>query len=433
MAPTDPVTPQIRVVVSDKHIRLVCIRCGAEGDPSPNGRGCDRCRAAGEPANLRTDYDLAVDGKQFIADLAGPLRGTARYRALLPVEPDDDAAAAAPTPLLPAPRLAAAIGVRRVWIKDESRGLSWSFKDRAAAMAVRHALQLGIGVLITASTGNAAAATAAHAQRSGLDAVVVFARGVDRLMAAFVAGYGAHIGVAESKRDRWRLVGEAVERYGWYPMSNYADPPIGNNPYALDGYKPLAYEMWEQLDRQVPDAVYFPICYGDALAASRRAFGELVALGLTDRVPAHSGGEIYGSLTAALTAGADSVSPAVIDHGTSATSISAAQSTFQALQAIRESSGAVHTVSEAEIADSVALAARCEGLLLENAAAAGLAALRAHRRDDVVSANAEVVVVASSTGLKSLAARMDHAVRAPEIDDVSALESLRRGQEDKHR
>lgn len=420
--------------MSGPGVRLVCIRCGTESDPAPHGRGCDRCRAAGVPANLRTDYEMPSAGERFVADLAGPLRGTARYRALLPAAPDDDAAAAAaPSPMFAAPRLGAAIGLPRLWIKDESRGLSWSFKDRAAAMAVQHARTLGTEVLVTASTGNAAAATAAHARRAELQAVVVFARGVDPLMAAFVAGYGACVAVAESKRDRWRLVGEAVRRYGWYPMSNYSDPPVGNNPYALDGYKPIAYEMWEQLGRRTPDAVYFPICYGDAIAASRRAFAELVELGLADRMPAHCGGEIYGSLTAALAAGTDTVAAAVVDHPTSATSISSPQSTFQALQAVRDSSGAVHTVGEDEIADSVALAARCEGVLLENAAAAGLAALRAHRARGLLPADTEVVLVASSTGLKSLGGRLDRPLDAPEVDDVSALQALTREQEEHRR
>lgn len=124
---------------------------------------------------------------------------------------------------------------------------------------------------------------------------------------------------------------------------------------------------------------------------------------------------------------------AVVDHPTSATSISSPQSTFQALQAVRDSSGAVHTVGEDEIADSVALAARCEGVLLENAAAAGLAALRAHRARGLLPADTEVVLVASSTGLKSLGGRLDRPLDAPEVDDVSALQALTREQEEHRR
>lgn len=410
--------------------RLVCIRCGTEAEAIPHGRGCAVCRAQGTPANLRTDYDMTVAGPQFIADLDGPLRGPARYRALLPVEFDDaDAAATSPSPLIPAPRLAAATGVENLWIKDESRGLSWSFKDRAAAVAAAHARALGVDVLVTASTGNAAAATAAHARRAGLQPVVVFARGVDPLMAAFVAGYRAHIAVAETKKDRWRIVADAVERYGWYPMSNYSDPPVGNNPYALDGYKPIAYEIWEQLGRRVPDAVYYPVCYGDALAASRRGFAELAALGLADRVPAHSGGEIYGSISAALAEGSDSIPLAEVDHPTAATSISSPQSTFQALQAIRDSDGAIHAVDETELADAVALAVETEGVLLEAAAAAGLAALLRHRRDGVLSMGREVVLVASSTGLKSLYRQLDSAVDNPRIDDADDLAAMLRQRE----
>jgi threonine synthase len=356
----------------------------------------------------------------FIADLESDRNGTSRYRALLPAEPDD-AAAALPTPLIPAPALAAAIGLRKVWIKDESRGLSWSFKDRAAAMAAAHARSLGATVLVAASTGNAAAATAAHARRSGLVPVVVFARGVDPLMAAFVSSYGAHIAIAETKRDRWRLVADAVAQHGWYPMSNYTDPPVGNNPYAIEGYKPIAYEIFEQLGRRVPDAVYFPVCYGDALAASRRAFAELAFLELADRVPAHCGGEIYGTVGAALSTGTDAVPAADITHPTAATSISASQSTFQAVQAVRESGGAMHTVTEAELVGAGELAVRTEGVLLEAAAAAGLAAMIQHHRDGRLATDQEVVLIASSTGLKSLGRRIDAPAEGWVVDDVDDL------------
>ncbi|WP_197373266.1 pyridoxal-phosphate dependent enzyme [Mycolicibacterium baixiangningiae] len=361
-------------------------------------------------------------GPAFAADLDSARTGTFRYRALLPVEPDDSAAGfTAPTPLIPAPELAKALGLNRLWIKDESRGLSWSFKDRAAAMAAAHARSIGATVLVAASTGNAAAATAAHARRAGLIPVVVFARGVDPLMAAFVASYGAHIAVAETKRDRWRLVAEAVTQHAWYPMSNYTDPPVGNNPYAVDGYKPIAYEIFEQLGRRVPDAVYFPVCYGDALAASRRAFAELASIGLTDRVPAHCGGEIYGTVGAALAADTDAVPAAEIDHPTAATSISAAQSTFQAVQAVRASGGAMHTATEDELAEAGELAVRTEGVLLEVAAAAGLAALTRHRREGRLAADREVVLIASSTGLKSLGRHLDRPIPGRVVDDVDDL------------
>lgn len=404
---------------------LVCIRCGRAADPAPRASGCAHCRADGAPANLRTDYDLAVAGPAFVADLTGPLRGTARYRQLLPVQPDDDVAAVAgPSPLVPAPRLAARIGVAGLWFKDESRGLSWSFKDRAASVAAAHARSVGATVLVTASTGNAAAATAAHARRVGLTPVVVFARGVDPLMAAFVAAYGAHIAVADTKRDRWRLVGEAVDAFGWYPTSNYSDPPVGNNPYAIDGYKPIAYEIFEQLGSRVPDAVYFPVCYGDALAASARAFGELAEIGLTQGIPAHSGGEIYGTVSAALEQGTDAIPMSVRDHPTAASSISARQSTFQAVQAVRSTGGAMHTVTEEELLGATELAVRDEGVLLEAASAAGLAAVIAHRRRGVLTGTEEVVLVASSSGIKSLGARLqshgtDHVVR-----DVAELREL---------
>lgn len=410
---------------------LICLRCGRPGDTAPLAEGCTWCRADGAPANLRTDYDLTAAGPAFIADLAGPLSGPARYRALMPVELSaTDAAVSGPAPLLPAPRLAAAVGLQELWIKDESRGLSWSFKDRAASVAAAHARVIGAQVLVTASTGNAAAATAAHARRAGLTPVVVFARGVDPLMAAFVASYGAYIAIADTKADRWRLVHEAVDKYGWYPMSNYMDPPVGNNTYAIDGYKPIAYEIFEQLGCRIPDAVYFPVCYGDAMAASRRAFGELFDIGLADGVPAHSGGEIYGTVSAALAAGSDAVPTSVLDHTTTASSISSRQSTFQAVQAVRSSDGAMHTVSEAELDDAAQLAVSTEGVLLESASAAGLAALIEHIRSGVVSATDEVVLVASSSGVKSLARHLGASVPGTDVTDVAQLAEMIRSEKE---
>jgi threonine synthase len=405
---------------------LVCVRCGAPGDPEPRATGCPSCRAGGTPANLRTGYDLEAAGPAFVADLENDdLSGLQRYRALLPISTAQlDTGTPGPTPLLAAPRLAEAVGVNRLWIKDESRGLSWSFKDRAAAVAAAHARELGVEVLVTASTGNAAAATAAHARRAGLTPVVVFARGVDPLMAAFVSAYGAHIAVAETKADRWRLVGEAVERFGWYPMSNYADPAIGNNPYAIDGYKAIAFEIFEQLGRRSPTAVYFPVCYGDALAASSRAFQELQAIGLVDTVPTHSGGEIYGTVGRALAEGRDDVPLSTMDHPTSASSISARQSTYQAVRAVRDTGGSMHTVSESELAHALDLAVRLEGILLETASAAGLAALLAHRGAGLVSRDGEVVLIASSTGLKSLATSMAQPEHHPTVSDAAVLHDL---------
>jgi threonine synthase len=400
---------------------LVCVRCAAPAEPQALGSGCARCAADGIAANLTTVYDLGAARTALLAALEGPVRGLGRYAATLPVQITESDTG--DTPLVDAPRLAAAVGVRRVLLKDETRGPTWSFKDRAAAVAAAHARALGAPGLVAASTGNAAAATAAHALRAGLPALILFARGVNPTMAAFGRAYGAEVVLTPTKADRWSLMRHCVQELGWYPNSNFAAPAVGNNPYAIDGYKTIGYELWEQLGRRAPDAIYFAVCYGDGLYGVGKAFDELCAMDLCDRMPRLSGGEIYGSLEHALRAGGDVVEAAPVDHSTAAFSISAPQSTYQALRAVRGSGGWVSAITEEELAAAHELFALAAGAFVETATAASLAALIRHRAHGRVSADDEVVLVCSSTGLKSI----DHSRPAPEpplVTDADALTEL---------
>lgn len=400
-------------------VELRCIRCGAAGDATL-GRPCPACAAEGVAVNLATVYDLERAGREFAAALDGPLRGLPRYAALLPVAADEIFSRdVGDTPLFEVPRLAAAVGVARLWIKDESRGPTWSFKDRAAAIAAAHARATGAPALVVASTGNAAAAAAAHALRAGLPAVVLFARNVDPVMAAFVRAYPAQIAVTATKGDRWRAMRECVDRLGCYPASNYWDPAIGNNPYAVDGYKAIGFEIWEQLGRRAPDAVALPVCYGDGLYGVGRAFEELHALRLAPRVPRLLGGEVHGSLERALLKGADRVAPAGDGRSTAATSISAAQSTYQALHAVRRSDGWVSQVSEEAMLEAERLLLRDAGLYVERSSAAALACVIRQLEDGRLDRGAEVVLVNSSGGLKSVGLRLDAPAAA--IEDVEAV------------
>jgi threonine synthase len=401
-------------------VTLECVRCGGH-DEAVFGGGCARCAAAGTPANLSTVYDLAAAREQLLASLDGPARGLSRYEAVLPVAAADIAAPdTGDTPLVDAPGLSGAVGVGRVLLKDETRGPTWSFKDRAAAVAAAHARKLGSAGVVVASTGNAAAATAAHALRAGLPSLVFFASGVNPTMSAFVRAYGADVVLTPTKADRWSLMRFCVDELGWYPNSNFASPAVGNNPYAVDGYKTIGYELWEQLGRRAPDAVYFSVCYGDGLAGVGKAFDELRAIGLCDGVPRLSGGEIHGSLERALGDSAETVEAAPAPRDTAAFSISAPQSTYQALRAVRESAGWVSAVSEDELAAAHRMFAETAGLFVETATAAALAALIRHRQEDRVGPDDEVVIVCSSTGLKSI----DHDDVLPDLPLVTDTAAL---------
>lgn len=402
-------------------VGLRCLRCGTSS-PLPGSAGCDRCAALGSPAALTTVYDLDAAARVFDpATLAGRPWGPARYRELLPPGADRVALAGGPTPLVPLERLAAHLGLRAVWLKDESRNATWSFKDRAAVAAAGSALVDGSAGLVVSSTGNAAAATAAFAAAAGLPAVVVVSVGVDPLMAGFVAAYGARMLAAPSKADRWTLMRHCIGEYGYFPNSNYTDPPVGNDPRAVDGYKVIAYEIWEQLGRRAPAVVATPIGYGDGVHALVEAFRELDVVTGAGR-PRMVCGEVYGSLAEALRDGRDVVERVAVDRPTVASSIATAQSTYRALRAIRASRGQVVQVDDDAILAAHRLLVRCEGVLAEAASAAGLAALQATVASGAVGPDDDVVLVNTSAGIKSVVALGLLDREPPQVADISALD-----------
>jgi len=327
------------------------------------------------------------------------------------------------TPLLAAPRLAKHLGLRALWIKDESRNPTWSFKDRAASIAATHSILLGSPALVVSSTGNAAAATVAYARRSGLPAIVLFAKTVDPIMSAFVRSYGGHIVVTPTKLDRWTMMKYCVETWGCYPAGNYVNPPIGSNPYMIDGYKTIGYEIWEQLGYRAPDWIFGPSGDTSCLYGIYKSFQELKALGLAEP-PRLGAAEIYGSLSRAIEQGSETVRAAEIDRPTVAISMGTAQNTYLGLVTVRKSNGLATQVSDEEILAAQRLMVETEGVFGETASVTGLAALMRRLDEGRVEPDAEVVLNLTSTGLKSLGVTQASNAEMPLAEDVKQFASI---------
>lgn len=387
---------------------LECIRCGAPADPQQFQTGCPICAARGEPANLTTVYDLEQARPAFEPQLLAQRPwGTWRYEALLPFDAADAVTLEeGGTALVEAPRLARELGIRKLWVKDESRNPTWSFKDRSASMAATHARLLGSPAMVASSTGNAAAAMVAYARRAGISGIVLFARSVEPIMSAFVRSYGATVVATPEKADRWVLMRHCVEEWGCYPAGSYTNPPVGGNPYMLDGYKAIGFEIWEQLGRRSPDWIFGPTGYTNCLVGIYRAFGELAAMELlaggAQGGPRIAAAEAYGSLSNALAKGLDTVPAMPIEETTVAISMGTVQNAYQGLQIIRRSNGSATQVSNEQILAAQKLLAETEGLFGETASATALAALIQRREQGEVDADAEVVLIHTSTGLKTL-------------------------------
>jgi len=364
--------------------QLRCIRCGATTQATGRELGCPDCRA-NQPANFEV-----VDGpapRDWVA--AGP-RGVWRFASRLPVP----AAAAVTlgegaTPLLRSERLGIAA-------KCEFVNPTGSFKDRLASVAISWCKSAGLPGVVAASSGNAGAAVAAYAARAGLPCLILTTRAFPGTMQRQMRSYGAMVVATPTAPDRWTLAREVTRRWGWLPVSNVTDPPVGSHPVGIEGYRTIAYEIAEDLGWRAPAAVVVPVGYGDSIAGIWRGFADLQAMGVLNSVPRMVAAESYGSLRTALDGGAEGPADT---KGTGSVAYSAAvpRGTLQALRAIRASGGTAIPVTDAEAIRARRDLAQREGLLVEISSALALAAAR-----KLPAGDGPVVCLLTSTGIKDV-------------------------------
>ncbi|MHB8621020.1 MAG: pyridoxal-phosphate dependent enzyme, partial [Chloroflexota bacterium] len=276
---------------------LRCIRCGALYGASRDYFGCPAC-GPNVPSNLELDTPLSLAQTE-----TG--RGMWRFAEALPVELDQAVSLGeGGTPLLDLPRIGEAIGLPRLLAKNEAQNPTWSFKDRLASAAVSWARVHGRRGIAVSSSGNAGAAAAAYAARAGMPCIIFTTRAFPGSMQRFMRSYGAMVVTVPTGPDRWRLNRAVAAEWGWLPLSNVADPPVGSHPAGIEGYKTIAFEIAQDLAWEAPEAVILPVAYGDAMAGIYRGFRELLAAGSIDRLPRLIAAETYPSLSRALAEGA---------------------------------------------------------------------------------------------------------------------------------
>ncbi|MGO4835073.1 threonine synthase, partial [Rhizobiaceae sp. 2RAB30] len=306
------------------------------------------------------------------------------------------------TPLVEASRIGRTLGVPNLFIKDEGRNPTWSHKDRFSTVAVSVARAQGATVVATASSGNAGASLAAYAARAGLRCVVATFGGSANAMLAQIRKYGATVLPLANKMDRWALLAEAATRYGWFIASPYCAPVVGSHALGIEGYKTIAYEIVEQSGGVAPDWCVLPVCYGDALSGIWTGFQELFAQGAIPRLPRMVAAEVHGSLAQALATGGDRLEERGMAFESLAVSIGAPRSAYQALKALRESSGRAVPVSNDGLVEMQERLARDEGVFAELASVTPLLAIARLRGEGVIAAKDHVVAVTTASGLKDL-------------------------------
>jgi threonine synthase len=374
---------------------LTCRECGAHFDLGAQ-HACADCFGP-----LEVSYDLpAVTRKQIES---GP-QNIWRYASLLPVPPD---IAERPntepgrTRLVRADRLAEALGMRRVWVKDERSNPTHSFKDRVVAVALAAAVEMGYRVLACPSTGNLANAVAAAAARAGIESVVLVPASLEpeKILASAVYG-GLLVTVEGGYDDVNRLACELAEE-----RDDWAFVNVNVRPYYAEGSKTIGYEIAEDLGWRLPRQIVVPVASGAQLVKIDKAFGELATLGLVEEADVRVYGAQASGCAPVATAyrdGKDVVSPVRPDTIAKSLAIGNPADGPYVLDVVRRTGGMVADAPDEEIVDAIGLLAATEGIFGETAVGVTIAVLRRLLAAGQIDPGEETVLINSGDGLKTL-------------------------------
>lgn len=378
-----------------------CIRCGTVYNFEPMFYGCPNCYDS-KPANVRTYYDYEAIARSFAPDRLQERPPTMwRYHEFLPPDPQNIVSLGEGfTPLVHCQNLGQKLGMSQLYVKDESRNPTWSFKDRMASATASMARQLGARVLTAASSGNGGAAAAAYAARACMDAIILTTMQMPETMRTLMQAYGAKLFATETLAERWTVVDKGVSDYGWFPVQNFNNPSTGANSYAVDGCKTLGYETCEQLDWRLPDVVICPTGSGDTFTGMWYAFREWKAMGyVRGQLPRMVAAEVFGPLENALAKGLDHTEP-MPTTPTVGISVGVSNSAYQSLRTLRESKGIAMRANDEEMLQAQMDLAATEGLYAEASATLALAVAKKLRDRGQIREDDVVVVLSTSGGLK---------------------------------
>ncbi len=364
---------------------LKCTNCQTEYPVRPLRSNCEKC---GGTLEYTADLPEASAFK-----LLG-LEGFWKYQPMLPPVRHIVSLGEGVTPLHKAERLAKAIGLNELYLKDETRNPTNSYRDRAAAFLTSNAIDQGFEAVICGTNGNMGASLAAYTAKAGLQCHVLVPKMVDVGKLAQMIAYDA---VIEESGD---IIDEAIQKAitlsketGWYQATAEI------NPLAIEAQKTIAYEVFEQLG--VPDWIIVSMGSGGTIYSLWKGFKELKQLGLTGKLPRMVGVQTEGCapIVKKLT---EETSSKACSTSTRALAILVGDplQSDLAIKAIKESNGLALTVSDPEILASELLVAKLEGVFAEPASSATVAALQKLRTTNI-SAQDTVVCLITGSGLKA--------------------------------
>ena len=389
-----------------------CSRCHTTYEPDAARYTCSRCGTLGI-LNMAPDYARIGHGWSLAELMRDQRRSLWRYQPLLPLQAlaaDADSAilnsaldSVGWTPLYHVRALSQRLGMPRLWIKDDGRNPTGSLKDRASALVLVKAQELGETVVATASTGNAAAALAGLSASIGARCVIFVPQSAPPAKMMQLLIYGAQVLPLDgSYRDAVELCVAACEEFGWYCRNT------AYNPHTTEGKKTAALEICEQFGWNPPDTVVVAVGDGNIFTGLYRGFQDALGLGWIRHMPRLIGVQALKSpalYNAWQSAAADALS-ARAETCADSINVSLPSDGYRALHAAKQSGGLFTAVEEAAIVDATQLLAHTTGIFAEPASATAFAGLLALRERGEIGADERVVVVNTGTGLKDTRAAM---------------------------
>jgi threonine synthase len=419
----------------NKFIGYRCSLCGTEYLP---GQVTYTCPKDGGNLDVVLDYEY-IKKKFHPEDITSRTESSLwRYLPLLPVnEPAGDSTplhAAGWTPVFALPRLADKLGLKHLWLKDESRNPTASFKDRASAVVVTRARELKAEVVVTASTGNAGAALAGMSAAVGQKAVIFAPKSAPQAKVAQLLIFGAKVILVDgSYDDAFDLTVKAADEFGWYCRNT------GYNPFTVEGKKTAAFEIWEwwmeahrdwhkqdsPLDNHPPLTVFVSVGDGNIISGIHKGFKDLLALGWIPNLPRIIGVQAEGSaaIANAFHANTEIITPVSATTIADSISVDLPRDGVRAVRATKETGGTYITVSDDEIIKAIVQLGKM-GVFAEPAGAAAYAGLVKATGSGVVGGDDPILVMNTGSGLKDIRAAMQAVQSAPIIEPT--LEAVKK-------
>jgi threonine synthase len=392
---------------------LRCRECGSESPVAP----LHVCEVCFGPYEVVYDYD-AMRGRVTRELIESRPRSLWRYRELLPIDGEPTIGLHSGfTPLVRADRLAATLGVRELWVKDDSvNHPTFSYKDRVVSVAISKAIELGFRTVSCASTGNLANAVSAHAARAGLDCYIFIPHDLEQGKVIGSTIYGPRaIAIRGNYDDVNRLCSEIADKYGWAFVN------INVRPYYTEGAKTYGFEIAEQLGWQLPRHVVVPTAGGTILPKVAKAFHELQQLGLVEGDFKIYTAQAAGSapVVQALHRGTDLIAPVKPNTIAKSIAIGNPADGYYVLKAVRDSGGWGEMATDEEIVAAIQLLARTEGIFTEPAGGTTVAVTKKLIEQGRIPRDESIVISVTGNGYKTLEAVMGTV--APPIEIAARL------------